>query len=69
MPTDTTEKGLENLIEESLLANGWIKRTDAEYSKEYAIDEESLSSQISRISVNIGCLSRENVCLLNQSSL
>ena len=44
MPTDTTEKGLENLIEESLLANGWIKRTDADYSKEYAIDEEALKA-------------------------
>ena len=44
MPTDTTEKGLENLIEESLLATGWIKRLDADYSKEYAIDEEALKA-------------------------
>ena len=44
MPTDTTEKGLENLIEESLLANDWIKRLDADYSKEYAIDEEALKA-------------------------
>ena len=42
MPSDTTEKGLENIIENTLLANGWLKRLDADYNKEYAIDEEML---------------------------
>ena len=44
MPSDTTEKGLENLIEKTLLANGWHQRFDANYSKEYAIDEEMLKA-------------------------
>lgn len=44
MPGDTKEKGLEELIEASLLTHGWLKRTAADYGKEYAIDEEMLKA-------------------------
>ncbi len=40
MPSNMKECGLEDLIESSLLAHGWIKRLDPDYNKEYAIDEE-----------------------------
>jgi type I restriction enzyme R subunit len=39
MSTDTSEKGLESLIEEGLLNGGYIKRTSVDYNKEFALDE------------------------------
>ena len=39
MPTDTSERGLENLIVKSLLDGGYIKRENNDFNKEFALDE------------------------------
>lgn len=39
MTTDTSEKGLETLIEEGLLGGGYLKRSSYDYNKEFALDE------------------------------
>lgn len=39
MITDTSEKGLETIIEAGLLNGGYIKRTSNDYNREFAIDE------------------------------
>ena len=44
MPSDTSEKGLEIIIENSLLANGWIKRHYTDFNREHAIDIEMLKA-------------------------
>ena len=44
MPSDTSEKGLEIIIEKSLLDNGWTQRHYTDYNREHAIDEEMLKA-------------------------
>ena len=44
MPSDTSEKGLEIIIEKSLLDNGWTQRHYTNYNREHAIDEEMLKA-------------------------
>ncbi|WP_188974122.1 type I restriction endonuclease subunit R [Deinococcus aerolatus] len=38
MTTDTTEKGLENIIVASLTGNGWLPGRPQDYEREYAVD-------------------------------
>ena len=41
-PTDTSEKGLETLIETSLLTSGYIKSESSDYNRTYCIDKTQL---------------------------
>lgn len=42
MTTDTSEKGLENIIERDLLAAGWLPGDRKDYDRDYCIDREQL---------------------------
>lgn len=44
MPSDTTEKGLENLMVGSLTANGWLLGSPQDYAREYAVDLEQFTA-------------------------
>lgn len=44
MTTDTSEKGLENIITQSLTANGWLSGDPHDYEREYAIDLVQLTA-------------------------
>lgn len=62
MPTDTSEKGLETLIETSLLTSGYIKSESSNYNRTYCIDKTQLlqflrttqPTQISKLEINYG---------------
>ncbi|MGI2902226.1 type I restriction endonuclease subunit R [Tolypothrix sp. VBCCA 56010] len=59
-PTDTSEKGLETLIETSLLTSGYIKGESSNYNRTYCIDKTQLlqflrttqPTQISKLETN-----------------
>jgi len=42
MTTDTSEKGMEEIIESVLLNSGYEKRTSKDFNTDYAIDEGML---------------------------
>ena len=42
MTTDTSEKGMEEMIESVLLNSGYEKRTSKDFNTDYAIDEGML---------------------------
>jgi type I restriction enzyme R subunit len=44
MTTDTTEKGLENLIVASLVEGGWLAGDPKDYDREYAVDLPQLGA-------------------------
>ena len=44
MPTDTSERGLESLIEADLLERGWSQSHPQDYNREYAVDLVQLSA-------------------------
>ena len=45
MTTDTTEKGLESIIEKSLLeSSGYLKGNPADYNADYALDTGKLEA-------------------------
>lgn len=46
MSTDTTERGLENIIERDMLAQGWKKGSPADYNRDYSLDLTHLTSFI-----------------------
>lgn len=46
MSTDTTERGLENIIERDMFALGWKKGSPADYNRDYSLDLAHLTSFI-----------------------
>ncbi|MDO4462865.1 MAG: type I restriction endonuclease [Bacteroidia bacterium] len=42
MTTDTSEKGLESIIEAHLLNTGWVKRTSQEFDRDFCVDTPML---------------------------
>ena len=44
MKTDTSEKGLEALIEAGMLARGWIPSVPKDYDREYCVDLAQLAA-------------------------
>lgn len=46
MSTDTTERGLENIIEQDMVVLGWKKGSPGEYNRDYAVDLVQLTSFI-----------------------
>jgi type I restriction enzyme R subunit len=46
MSTDTTERGLENIIERDMLALGWKKGKPSDYNRDFAVDLAQLKNFI-----------------------
>jgi hypothetical protein len=49
MPIDTSEKGLESLIEADMRAGGWQRGNPGDYHAEYALDPKSRRRSIWRM--------------------